>query len=259
MITAINRNVIFDRLLQMLYFIEAVIYLLFMQIKSILPTLHKTGYQLDLFLDYQYELFQVLHLEAYRMYVSHWKHDLLSVHEALQSLSPEERMEYHRNQHNSALKRFKKRCTAVYNTITTGKSMTESETTKMNQMMHSSTPDVAVVDVLLIGGGHSHVHIIKMFGMNPVQGIKMTLVSRDVMTPYSGMLPGFVAGHYTHDECHIDLYRLCRFAKVQFIHASVTGLDVKQKVGCIYVYLCIYIYIYIYIYAHEYVCVFIFV
>ena len=43
------------------------------------------------------------------------------------------------------------------------------------------------------------------------------------------MLPGYVAGAYTYEECHIDLVRLCSFAGVRLIQATASGLDHSKK------------------------------
>ena len=61
--------------------------------------------------------------------------------------------------------------------------------------------------------------------MRPVPGVRLSLVTRDVETPYSGMLPGYVAGHYSFEECHIDLGRLARFAGARLIRDEAVGLD----------------------------------
>ena len=85
----------------------------------------------------------------------------------------------------------------------------------------------------MVGGGHSHVIVLKILAMKPVPGLRVTLISPDVRTAYSGMLPGVVAGHYTSDDIHIELGPLCRFAGARFIKSEVHGLDPRaQKIQC---------------------------
>ena len=92
-------------------------------------------------------------------------------------------------------------------------------------------PTPTHTDIVLVGGGHAHVAVLRMFGMKPEPGVRLTVVARDTFTPYSGMIPGYIAGHYSHAQCHIDLGPLCRMANARLIHAPAEGLDpIGQRV-----------------------------
>jgi selenide,water dikinase len=98
--------------------------------------------------------------------------------------------------------------------------------------MQSSNQPV-LRDLVLVGGGHSHVGVLRMFAMNPEPGVRITVICTDIDTPYSGMLPGYIAGHYSFDEVHIDLGRLCAFAGARLYHDAAVGIDRQnQKVIC---------------------------
>ncbi|MEH1805231.1 FAD-dependent oxidoreductase [Nostoc sp.] len=90
-----------------------------------------------------------------------------------------------------------------------------------------------VKKLVLIGGGHSHAIVMKMFGMKPLTGVNLTLITTASETAYSGMLPGHIAGLYSHSECHIDLRPLANFAQAQLYIDTVVALDLKNnKVLC---------------------------
>lgn len=80
-------------------------------------------------------------------------------------------------------------------------------------------------DIVLIGGGHAHALVLRAWGMDPLPGARLTLINPGPTAPYTGMLPGFVAGHYTRDALEIDLVRLARFAGARMIFGRATAID----------------------------------
>ena len=92
------------------------------------------------------------------------------------------------------------------------------------------TPDFPLTqDLVLIGGGHTHALVLRKWGMNPLPGARVTVINPGPTAPYSGMLPGFVAGHYSRDDLDIDLVSLARFAGARLIDGAVTAIDPVAK------------------------------
>ena len=90
-------------------------------------------------------------------------------------------------------------------------------------------PLPAVADLILVGGGHAHALVMRMWGMRPVPGVRLTLINPAPVAPYTGMLPGHIAGHYTRSQMMIDLVRLARFSGARLILDHATGIDPSKK------------------------------
>jgi selenide,water dikinase len=84
-------------------------------------------------------------------------------------------------------------------------------------------------DLVLVGGGHTHALVLRRWGMKPLAGTRLTLIDPGACATYTGMLPGFVAGHYRLSDIEIDLVRLARFAGARIIFDRATGLDREAR------------------------------
>lgn len=84
-------------------------------------------------------------------------------------------------------------------------------------------------ELVLVGGGHSHALVLRRWAMKPLAGVRLTLISPQSMTPYSGMLPGLIAGHYGFEQTHIDLVKLSLWANVRFIQDKVIAINAEAK------------------------------
>lgn len=89
--------------------------------------------------------------------------------------------------------------------------------------MQASLPQT--FDIVLIGGGHAHALVLRKWAMDPLPGVRLTLINPGPVAPYTGMLPGAIAGHYRRDEMMIDLVRLARLAGARLILDRATGID----------------------------------
>lgn len=87
------------------------------------------------------------------------------------------------------------------------------------------TPVPLTRDLVLVGGGHAHALVLRRWGMNPLPGARLTVINPGPTAPYTGMLPGHIAGHYGRDTLEIDLVQLCRFAGARLILSHAVGLD----------------------------------
>ena len=86
-------------------------------------------------------------------------------------------------------------------------------------------PIPVLSDLVLIGGGHAHALFLRMWAMKPLAGVRLTLINPGAAAPYTGMLPGHIAGHYAQGDIMIDLVRLARFAGARLILDRVSGID----------------------------------
>ncbi|MCC5955600.1 MAG: selenide, water dikinase SelD [Natronohydrobacter sp.] len=91
------------------------------------------------------------------------------------------------------------------------------------------TPLPLTRDLVLIGGGHTHALVLHKWAMQPLAGARVTLINPDPTAPYTGMLPGHIAGHYSRDALEIDLIRLARRAGARVILGRADDLDPTRR------------------------------
>jgi pyridine nucleotide-disulfide oxidoreductase family protein len=83
--------------------------------------------------------------------------------------------------------------------------------------------------LLLLGGGHAHVHVLQACARERLSDVELLLVTPQAQQVYSGMVPGLVAGHYRAAQCSIPLAPLAAAAGAQFIEGRACGLDTAER------------------------------
>jgi pyridine nucleotide-disulfide oxidoreductase family protein len=84
--------------------------------------------------------------------------------------------------------------------------------------------------VVLLGGGHAHVHVLKSWSSRQLHEATLTLITPYPRQFYSGMLPGLLAGQYAEEACTIPLVPLAKAADATLILSAATRIDPSAKV-----------------------------
>jgi len=85
--------------------------------------------------------------------------------------------------------------------------------------------------ILLIGAGHAHLELLRRLKEEPLYGASMALVSPTALQPYSGMLPGVIAGHYRLNEAQVDVAQLAGRLQVEFVEGELAALDPARRLA----------------------------
>jgi pyridine nucleotide-disulfide oxidoreductase family protein len=82
--------------------------------------------------------------------------------------------------------------------------------------------------LVLVGGGHAHLSVLHALAKHRTN-IDVVLITQTTHQTYSGMLPGWIAGHYDLSECQIDLQPLAEQAVVELVIDQVVGMDANRR------------------------------
>ena len=83
--------------------------------------------------------------------------------------------------------------------------------------------------LVLLGAGHAHVHVLQGLAQNRPANLRITVIAPYPRQLYSGMVPGFVAGHYALDQCVIPLAGLLARCGARYIEDSAVAIDANAK------------------------------
>ena len=84
-------------------------------------------------------------------------------------------------------------------------------------------------NLVLLGAGHAHVHVLQGLAQDRPADLAITVVAPHARQLYSGMVPGFVAGHYTRDNCMIPLEGLLARCGARYVQGGAAGIDAEAR------------------------------
>ena len=83
--------------------------------------------------------------------------------------------------------------------------------------------------LVLMGAGHAHLVVLKQWLNSPLKNVELVLVTPSAWQYYSGMIPGWVAGHYSIDQCRIDARSLALAAGAKVVLDTVVDIRANDK------------------------------
>ncbi len=83
--------------------------------------------------------------------------------------------------------------------------------------------------LILIGGGHAHLAVLHALAARRLPDLEVILVSPAEQAIYSGMVPGWMAGHYPLTACSIDLRALADAAGVRLILQVAARIEADAR------------------------------
>lgn len=90
-------------------------------------------------------------------------------------------------------------------------------------------PTPPLKHLILLGAGHAHLQLLAIWAAQPLTGVQVTLVSPHPRQLCSGMLPGFVAGHYALEDCAVALEPLLARSGIHWLPHSAVALNANDR------------------------------
>lgn len=83
--------------------------------------------------------------------------------------------------------------------------------------------------LVMVGGGHAHLAVLRALAQQRPPGVEVILITPCAHQNYSGMLPGWIAGHYAAADCRIALRPLVQAAGARLILDQIVALDASRR------------------------------
>ena len=83
--------------------------------------------------------------------------------------------------------------------------------------------------LVLVGGGHAHLSVLRALAKKSIAGVEVVMVTPSEFQDYSGMLPGWIAGHYSLAQCQINLQHLVQAGSVHMVTNKIVGMNADQR------------------------------